>query len=115
MIKSAKAARKLMKKNPEMFDGLIHTHDFKKWLRTNWHVYKDFERRALQIKRKTNHDKYGAQTIIEVMRWHSHVSSDTEDYKMPNIMTAYLSRLAMLGSSELDGMFRVQRHRGRML
>lgn len=66
-------------------DGFFH------WLATDegQGIWKEFEARALQMAKKRK--SYGAQSIIEVMRWHTSLKDGTE-FKINNNWIAGLSR-----------------------
>lgn len=64
---------------------------FVEWLEENEHVYREFERRALQVAGFRDH--YGARTIIEVMRHETAIRQLGDEYKLNDHMTPDLARL----------------------
>mgnify|MGYP000109019195 CR=1 FL=1 len=67
---------------------------FWSWLPKNSHVYREFERRALQMAR-TGRKRYGARTIIETMRYDSDIADSGTTFKIDDHMTPGLARLFM--------------------
>jgi len=69
-------------------------------------LFDGFLNQAHQVLRKRNH--YGANTIIEVLRHHSLLEDDSEDYKISNDIAPVLSRLSMQMFPALDGFFKLK-------
>ncbi len=64
------------------------------WLSQNSKVYREFERRALQMAR-TGRKRYGARTIIETMRYDSDIADTDRTFKLNDHMTPGMARLWM--------------------
>ena len=73
--------------NPAVYD----------WLRAN----------ALALKRR-GRERYSMKTLLEVLRWHHDVETDSTDFKLNNNFTAYYARLLMQEEPELDGFFELR-------
>lgn len=69
-------------------DGFFH------WLPKNRKVYREFERRALQMAR-TNRQRYSARTIVEVMRWDSDIADSETTFKINGNYVPGMARLFM--------------------
>lgn len=77
--------------------------DFISWLRDNRHVYREFERRAIQVAGFRDH--YGARTIIEVMRHETAIRQLGDEYKLNDHYTPDLARLFSLCNPSHAGLF----------
>ncbi len=64
------------------------------WLDENSKVYREFERRALQMAR-AGRKRYGARTIIETMRYDSDIADTDRTFKLNDHMTPGMARLWM--------------------
>jgi len=60
----------------------------------NMHIFRQFLQYAVRM-RNTGRTHYGAKTIIEVVRYHSHLE-DTSEFKINNNVCGEFARLAML-------------------
>ena len=67
---------------------------FWSWLPQNNKVYREFERRALQMAR-TSRKRYSARTIVELMRWDSDISDSEMTFKINDHYTPGMARLFM--------------------
>lgn len=84
--------------------------DFTDWLQLNWHIWDDFQKLSDQMRTK-GRKYYAARTVIEVMRWHSHLTDRADaDYKLNNNHTPKMARLynAICG----EEFFRTREHGG---
>ena len=86
--------------------------DFRSWLEQNYHIYEEFERRAIRLAQTTwcGTASYplkhlGAKSIWESMRYASAVRELSGEWKLNNTYTADCARLAMLMNPNLKGMF----------
>lgn len=82
--------------------------DFAGWLAENWHIYQEFERRALQVARFRKH--YSARTIVEVMRHDSLISERDGEFKINGNYVPDMAALAMAMNAGLFGFFETRRH-----
>lgn len=69
-------------------DGFWH------WLPKNSRVYREFERRALQMAR-TGRKRYSARTIIEILRWDSDIADSEKTFKINGNYVPGMARLFM--------------------
>ena len=76
---------------------------FLPWLEENLHVFREFERRALQVARFRNH--YSGYTILEVMRHDSAIGELNGEFKLNNSHCADLCRLFALCNRNQAGLF----------
>ncbi len=81
-----------MKKTNRHYKASEFPAGFWAWVLTDEgdYVWREFERLALQMAGRRKH--YGAQSIIEVMRWHTNLKDGTE-FKINNNWISGLSRL----------------------
>lgn len=77
---------------------------FAEWLKANWPVYEEFERRALRLA-NAGRRHYGARSIWEVMRFDSAVGELAGEWKLNDHWPPYVARLAMMMEPRLAGMF----------
>lgn len=87
---------------PKNFQGFLNFY------REHRNVFEEFVRRSKAIKR--THEHYGARTIMEVTRYHTHLGGET-DFKINNNHIPYMSRLAMLRYPSLKGLFELRPER----
>ena len=71
---------------------------FFQWLKTNGHIWKNFEEKALNM--AIVRSRYSARTIVEVMRWETDIKERTKTgkpsmFKLSNDMVPGLARLWM--------------------
>jgi chaperone required for assembly of F1-ATPase len=82
---------------------------FLKWLRSNEHVYRAFEREALTIWSK-GHKHYGARTIIEWMRHNMAIREvSSEPWILNDHNTPYLARLFIIDHPQCAGLFEMRK------
>jgi hypothetical protein len=84
-------------------------HGFIEWLGENGHVYREFERRALQVARFRGH--YSGYTILEVMRHDSAIGELRGEWKLNNSHCADLCRLFALCNQNHAGLFEFRARR----
>jgi hypothetical protein len=77
--------------------------DFRSWLDLNYHIWIDFEARAMVIAKRRPH--YSARRIIEAMRHDSAIRESGDEYKINGNYAPDLSRLFMLTHPEYAGFF----------
>lgn len=65
--------------------------DFSAWLADNFHVFKEFEARALRIAARRDH--YSARTIAEVMRHDTAIGELGGEFKINGNMVPCMARL----------------------
>jgi len=68
-------------------------------------VYEKFE--ELAIRMRESRERYAARTIIEVIRWNTHLGGGA-DFKINNNHIPYLGRLAMLRNPCLADFFELR-------
>ncbi len=69
------------------------------WLPKNFHVYREFEKRALRMAR-TGRKRYSARTIVEVLRWDTDLSDSEVLLKLNDHYTPGMARLWMATHGE---------------
>lgn len=77
---------------------------FKEWHRDNPHVYKKFKELAHEMK-KTGRSRYSAETIINVLRWHTDLSTQGGEFKISNDYRSIYARLLAYQYPEFEGFF----------
>lgn len=83
--------------------------DFKAYLTDNWHVYHEFERRALQVAQRREH--YAARTIAESIRHDSAVGELFGEFKVNNNAIPDCARLFAMMNPHHGGLFEFREHR----
>ena len=78
--------------------------DFRDWLEDNYHVYEEFERRAVRL-HTYGSLHIGAKSIWESMRYDSAVRQLSGEFKLNNSYTADCARLSMEMCPALKGLF----------
>ena len=82
--------------------------DFWDFHKANPQVYKKFEQFAFDVI-KTGRKRYSAKAIVERMRWHSDIESNSSsDFKFQNNHTAYYARLFMYVNPMHEGFFKLR-------
>lgn len=77
--------------------------EFPGWLRDNWDIYEEFERLAMQAQ-KRGRVRLSAKFLCELIRWNTAMREDGA-YKVNNIYSACMARLAVKLNPSLDGLF----------
>ena len=88
MLENAENRNHIGQINDGYPDGFFH------WLPKNRKVYREFERRSLQMAR-TGRKRYSARTIIEIMRWDSDIADSEKTFKINDHSTPGMARLFM--------------------
>lgn len=83
--------------------------DFFHWLETNFHVWAEFERRALKAAQHRTH--YSSYTLLEVMRHDTAIGELGGEYKLDNSYCADLCRLFALMNPQHAGLFEFRARR----
>lgn len=68
--------------------------DFLPWLEENRHLYREFERLALQVARRQSH--FGARCIVEKMRFEQAIREVGGDFKINGNFVPCMARLFAL-------------------
>jgi len=89
----------LVQRNPDHFSD-----DFGDWLEDNVHIWKAFEREALEIHNR-GQQHYSARTIVEFLRHHSAIRERGGMWKINNDSVPYLARLFVLLYPEANRLF----------
>jgi len=93
--------------NRAEFEGLTDLDGFMEWAKYNMHIYNEFERQALTLRRHGRREHYSGWAIINKLRWDSLFKErGNSEFKINNNCIAYLTRLTMILNPELAGMFR---------
>lgn len=110
-IRNALHVLKLMRENPEWFEGLACNARFREWIQKEGHldIYHMFVRFAREAKYRGNHEFYSNQLIINRMRWETMISETDSQFKISQFIGAYLARVAMLANPDLMGMFKTHK------
>lgn len=77
----------------EVFDlhGKDFHPEFRSWLRENFDLYLNFERRSDEM--RNLRPRYSARTIVELLRWHSDLQDAEVSFKINNNSTRDMARL----------------------
>ena len=109
MIRNYQDYERLMERHPGLFDDLRKDREwFEKWLRNNLHIMDAFQRYAQRLHFKGKRDTYGAQAILERIRWDSYFREADSAYKVCNDSASFMARLVMVDQPYLFGMFRTR-------
>ena len=82
------------------------------WIKKNQHIYRKFKQMAFMEKR-LGRKHYSARKIIQDMRWDTNIrQAGDQTFKINNIFTPGLARLAMRDEPELKGFFRCRDSQG---
>ena len=93
-------------------DFYIYPPGFWHWLKSNQHIYRKFKQVAFMEKR-LGRKHYSARKIIQDMRWDTNIrQAGDQTFKINNIFTPGLARLAMRDEPELKGFFRCRDSQG---
>ena len=93
-------------------DFYTYPPGFFHWLKSNQHIYCMFKHIAF-TKRKEGRKHYSARKIIQDMRWDTNIRQvGDQTFKIDNVMTPGLARLAMRDEPELKGFFRCRDSQG---
>ena len=85
-----------------LFDEFIRFH------RDNPEIYDLYVKYAFQL-RDAGRENYGSKAIVERIRWHVNVETQSKDeFKINNNHTAYYARMVMMDYPELKGYFRIR-------
>lgn len=87
---------------PHVIDG------FKKFHLANPEVFREFKRLAFQMK-TTGRESYGAQSIVEVLRWHRNIETTGDEFKINNNFVALYARLMIHYHPEFRGFFELRK------
>jgi len=99
MTISNEKAKKLFARYP---DSKIKK--FQKWHNENPHVFAKFKELAFEMK-KTGRSRYSAETIINVLRWHTDLATTGDEFKISNDYRSIYARLLVCQHPEFDGFF----------
>ena len=81
--------------------------DFLNWVNENNAIWKEFERRALEM--ASVRDKFSARCIFEVIRYYTQLSEKDKTFKLNNNYTADCGLLFELEHPEHAGFFEHRR------
>ena len=85
-----------------LFDEFIRFHQ------DNPEIYDLYVKYAFQL-RDAGRENYGSKAIVERIRWHVNVETQSKDeFKINNNHTAYYARMVMMDYPELEGYFRIR-------
>lgn len=77
---------------------------FKDFHFKNPHVYQEFKKLAFQM-RKTGRTRYSAETIVNVLRWHTDLKTTGDVFEINNDFRSIYCRLLVYNHPEFDGFF----------
>jgi hypothetical protein len=83
--------------------------DFHGYLEENWHVYAEFERRALLVGERRKH--YSARTIAETIRHDTVIGELHTGFKVNNNMVPDMARLFAMLHPGHAGLFEYRDHK----
>lgn len=78
--------------------------DFAAWLDKNFHIWREFERRANAMW-STGRKHYGARTIMEVVRYDSDLKEKAGEFKINNNFVPGLARLYACHHADRESFF----------
>jgi len=99
--------------SPQYEPQFTHREKFEAFHAANPHVFQEFARRALMLRRQ-GRERYGAKSIFEGMRWDwaKRTNDPASDFALNNNYTAFYARLAVERHQELEGFFEMRTRRG---
>lgn len=77
---------------------------FRDYHLNNPHVWREFEKLSWQLIR-AGRTRFGAQMIIEVMRWNTAISAENDEFKINNNYAAHYARMFMAKYPQYRGFF----------
>jgi hypothetical protein len=77
---------------------------FKAWHLENPHVYSKFKELAYEMK-KTGRSRYSAETIINVLRWHTDLTTTGSEFKISNDYRSMYARLLAYQDPDFERFF----------
>ena len=93
-------------------DFYTYPPGFFRWIESNQHIYRKFTQMAFEQKR-LGRKQYSARAIVQRMRWDTNIrQAGDQTFKINNIFTPGLARLAMRDEPELKGFFRCRDSQG---
>ena len=93
-------------------DFYTYPPGFFRWIKKNQHIYRKFTQMAFEQKR-LGRKQYSARAIVQRMRWDTNIrQAGDQTFKINNIFTPGLARLAMRDEPELKGFFRCRDSQG---
>ena len=87
----------------DLFDTRLQ-RKFEEYHRENPHVYKLFQKYALEIL-GAGHERFSAKAIFERIRWHIAMETTGDTYKLNNNYTAFYARKLMDDQPMFKGFF----------
>ncbi len=81
--------------------------DFNNYIKDNLHVWRAFEQKALNMARFRKH--YGAQTIVEVIRYNTDLKEHGGTFKINNNNVGMFARMFEKLHPEHAGFFRMRK------
>lgn len=99
-----------MKTKEELFGDYPQSvlQRFKTYHKKNPQVFNRFSALAFQMK-NTGRKVYSAETIINVMRWHTDLETNGEAFKINNDFKPLYARLLIYHYPEFDGFFKLKK------
>jgi hypothetical protein len=91
--------------HPSQLELSLDNSKFCAYHEANPHLYKKFEELTLQTIAK-GFKNYGSKGIVELIRWHTGISSNGDVFKVSNQYTAFYARLFEKLHPEHKGFFR---------
>jgi len=82
---------------------------FKKFHGANPHVYREFKKHAFAI-RNTGRQKYSAEIIVNVIRWHRDLQTGGDVFKINNDFKSIYARLLAHNHPEFEDFFEFRNH-----
>jgi len=77
---------------------------FISWHKTNPEVYKEFVKLAKEMQ-ASGRERYSAETIINVLRWHRDLKTVGDEFKISNDFRSMFARLLVYQKPEFEGFF----------
>jgi len=86
---------------------LFTQDDFPGWIDDNYHIWQEFERRALRFA-NNGYEHFSSKCLFEVIRYKTTIREKNKRFKLNNNYTADMSRLFMLIHPDFDGFFEIR-------
>ena len=98
---------------PEILNQIpIETLDqFKSYHRSHPWIWKEFYALACEMA-ATGRKRYGAKSIMEVLRWNYEKANPNKDFKINNNFAAYYARLCIAHDPKFETFFELRTIRG---
>jgi len=108
MVYSSETTRCILAWLKHYPDEELPPKKFWNWLEENWHIQEEFEERSNDLW-NAGRDHYGAQAILETIRYHTLLAEEDSQFKINNNWSPFLARITMLRNPKLRGFFKLRK------